>query len=404
MIQLILTFKRFHAHGDTIAVQYGGSHLVNTMETYRKINQWTSHSRDMVESFKRYYNNSFLDRQRQEAYNLFLGNYIFAQGQPMLWDLSTDYYLHHADPRAWSAKKQQSYIKWFHPEYLSNRTMPESCDIRASLSTKVLPQYDDYWLEYYKPLALSSFMKVFCFRMNSSLRYIPFKSTREGTHDLSPFRVRDGNEHENIDKARHGKDVADLGPRKSPGDDISIRETSDGTPSQGKLLSGWLHSQLREPRPLHSRILSDHALEVNDRPLASMKSSEVANMPKDKSAIAQWTLGQLVVNSLNPTVKDAEAGEYGRYINHPLNLPLVVSIDTPPSPGLDFLRYINSISVEAVSSLSSTEEDINDYVEFLNVSEDPLTVTDADTPKKRYKAYRQWLKGKSLFKQQRVDA
>ena len=41
----------------------------------------------------------FKDGQRQEAYNLFLGNYIFAQGQPMLWDLSTDYYLHHADPR-----------------------------------------------------------------------------------------------------------------------------------------------------------------------------------------------------------------------------------------------------------------------------------------------------------------
>ena len=40
----------YHDHGDTIAIQYGGSQLVNTMETYRKINQWTSHSRDMVES------------------------------------------------------------------------------------------------------------------------------------------------------------------------------------------------------------------------------------------------------------------------------------------------------------------------------------------------------------------
>lgn len=29
----------YHDHGDTIAVQYAGSHLVNTMETYRKINQ-----------------------------------------------------------------------------------------------------------------------------------------------------------------------------------------------------------------------------------------------------------------------------------------------------------------------------------------------------------------------------
>jgi hypothetical protein len=57
--------RMFHNHGDQIAIQYGGSHLVNTMATYRKINHWQSSSRDMVESFKRYYHNSFLDSQRQ---------------------------------------------------------------------------------------------------------------------------------------------------------------------------------------------------------------------------------------------------------------------------------------------------------------------------------------------------
>lgn len=61
----------YHDHGDTLALQYGGSHLVNTMETCtspfflliayldRKISPWTSHSRDMIESLKRYYSNSF---------------------------------------------------------------------------------------------------------------------------------------------------------------------------------------------------------------------------------------------------------------------------------------------------------------------------------------------------------
>lgn len=60
--------EMYHDLGDTIALQYGGSHLVNTMETYRKINQWTSHSRDMLEGLKRYYANSFVgehgDRDR----------------------------------------------------------------------------------------------------------------------------------------------------------------------------------------------------------------------------------------------------------------------------------------------------------------------------------------------------
>lgn len=51
--------EMYHDHGDTIALQYGGSHLVNTMETYRKINQWTSHPRDMIETIRRFYANAF---------------------------------------------------------------------------------------------------------------------------------------------------------------------------------------------------------------------------------------------------------------------------------------------------------------------------------------------------------
>lgn len=50
----------YHDHGDTIALQYGGSHVLNTIETYRKIGAWTSHSRDMIEGLKRYYANSFV--------------------------------------------------------------------------------------------------------------------------------------------------------------------------------------------------------------------------------------------------------------------------------------------------------------------------------------------------------
>jgi hypothetical protein len=145
----------WHDHGDAIAVQYGGSHLVNTMATYRKQNQWTGHSRDMVESFKRYYNNSFLDAQRQEAYNLFLGNYIFSQAQPMLWDLTTDYYLHHSDPRMWSPLNRHNYINWFTPEFLKERQMPPVPLASSSReqSAKALRKIDDYWLEYYRPLA-----------------------------------------------------------------------------------------------------------------------------------------------------------------------------------------------------------------------------------------------------------
>jgi hypothetical protein len=84
----------YHDHGDTIALQYGGSHLAHTMETYRKISRWTSHSRHMIESIKRYYSNSFTDAEKQDAMNLFLGIYIPTIGKSIpLWDLPTDFYL-----------------------------------------------------------------------------------------------------------------------------------------------------------------------------------------------------------------------------------------------------------------------------------------------------------------------
>lgn len=89
----------YHDHGDTIALQYGGSHLVNTMETYRKISAWTSHSRDVIESIRRYYSNSFADAEKQDAMNLFLGNFQVQKETVDLWDLPTDYYLHNAHPR-----------------------------------------------------------------------------------------------------------------------------------------------------------------------------------------------------------------------------------------------------------------------------------------------------------------
>jgi len=369
------------------------------METYRKINQWTSHSRDMVESFKRYYNNSFLDRQRQEAYNLFLGNYRYVQGQPMLWDLSTDYYLHHAHPSAWSANERKTYVQWFLPEHLELREMPLITQPQGPLAGKHLAFFDDYWLEYYRPLALSSFTKMFSYKMNSTMRYIPFKSTREGKYDLSPFRVRDGHEHSSPDKGHVRKEVTVVDPEK---DALSLKpENAQRTTFHSKqaALPAWLQPQLQElPEADHSILR-----ETKKEPKAtSTKLGKDQKATKDSSAVAQWTLDQFVSNSLNPSVTDAEAREYQRYISHPLNLPLVVSTDDPPNPNLELLSYINSVKADAMANMHSTEDDLADYTEFLEIGDEPLTVTDADTAKKRYKAYRQWVKGKSLFKQ-RVD-
>ncbi len=405
----------YHDHGDTIAVQYGGSQLVNTMETYRKINQWTSHSRDMVESFKRYYNNSFLDGQRQEAYNLFLGYYIWAKGQPMLWDLTTDYYLHHADPRVWSGKRRRSYIKWFTPAFLEKRVLPKYAGPCRATAGKPLDYFDDYWLEYYKPLAVSSLLKIFSYlgKMNSTLRYIPFRSTEHGRYDLSPFKVRTEVDQDVPDKKKVKKEVIIVDPAdepEQPADDDTISIKSGTTTTTKRIsIQRWL-------QPIHEK--SDHYHGIMKEPShLEPEPPKLKLTPLDKSKAAQWTFTQVVHDSLNPSVSSQETDDYIRYITHPQTLPLVTSSEELPTElGAEYENYVNGswrdigivTGLDGVVSIGDHTdvpglEELGEYRDFLTVAENPLTVTEEDLPKKRYKAYGKWLKGKSLFKQQPVD-
>jgi len=373
---------------------------VNTMATYRKINQWSSHSRDVVESFKRYYNNSFLDKQRQEAYNLFLGNYIFVQGQPMLWDLSTDYYLHHADPRAWSKRKRKSYIKWFTPDNLRSLQAPVASQPPGPLAGKPPGYLDEWWIEYYRPHQLSQFDRLLAIKMNSTYKYIPYNATKDGVYSLSPFRVRDGHDNNSLGKSQVKKGVTIADPTIESTLEPAVKPAQD---AQHGILPGLLQSQTSGHQQSQQSVLKNPSSDLlNDTNLAKPKPGKDKVGSKDKAGATQWTLDQFVTNSLNPCVANLEAHEYQRYVNHPLNLPLVVSTETPQNANLDLSSYVNSMSVDAVTNMHSTEDDLVDYAEFLDIGEDPLTVTEADTAKKRYKAYRQWVKGKSLFKQ-RVD-
>lgn len=317
----------FHDHGDTIAVQYGGSHLVNTMATYRKINHWQSQSRDMVESFKRYYHNSFLDAQRQEAYNLFLGNYVWAAGQPMLWDLTSDYYLHHAHPRTWLAKSRsrKSYKTWFTDAHLATRTLPASPDSRNLRACRYgITDYDDYWLEYYRPSVMSSFMKNYAFRLSSDNRFLPERPSKPGYYNFSPF----------VRRQEHA-------PK-------STTETSESRPKKGVTIIAPTEAESRVPgerddKP--SAIWRDRQayLSPGGDELTSATTTVFGSSPDarhdlltsttgsgsglEKSQLARMTMNQILNSSLNPTVTLSEQAEYEHYVSHPHNLPLVLNTD-----------------------------------------------------------------------------
>lgn len=437
----------WHDHGDTIAVQYGGSHLVNTMATYRKINQWTSHSRDMVESFKRYYNNSFMDAQRQEAYNLFLGNYVFQQDQPMLWDLTTDYYLHHSDPRSMFGKRRPSYRQWYTSEYLEPPRIPPSIWPRE-LRDRPLAFFDDFWVEYYRPLSISSFRKLFSFKMHSNLRYIPISSTSSGKYDLSPFKVRtaidnDGEGHEKVRKGVKIVIPSDDATATNATDNKSLADsrlssvpasTVEPTPKPSTL-GPWLdaHHQLQTTlrQRQYTGIIKEPSFEVQSPALPRIPklptatSTDLTNSslllgPPTKAELALQAFTSLIAKSLDPEVHQAD--EYQRYVTHPSTIPLVVSSDIDPATApLEFLEYLSKTASDpedhhvlrhyddergAVSLTLDERAEVNldEYAEYLasGQMENPLTVLEEDGGKKRYQAYRKWMKGKSLFKQRPV--
>lgn len=178
----------------------------------------------------------------------------------------------------------------------------------------------------------------------------------------------------------------------------------------------------------------------------------------DKARQAQLTFAKMVQDSLNPSVQETE--DYERYISHPQNLQIVVSTDEAvnanisdaislsggiggrsPATGIsaasneEYQEYVNgswktdglgmsipepsaaststsanfpsaalASSIPSLPGLDHPDDELAVYGELLRVPENPLTVTEGDAQKKRYKAYRKWLRGKSLFKQQMVDA
>ncbi|KAI4335156.1 hypothetical protein L6164_013828 [Bauhinia variegata] len=77
--------------GDTLAHQYGGSAAHNKIFSERR-GQWraATQSQEFFRTLQRYYSNAYMDAQKQDAINVFLGNFQPQQGEPALWELGPD--------------------------------------------------------------------------------------------------------------------------------------------------------------------------------------------------------------------------------------------------------------------------------------------------------------------------
>lgn len=84
--------KIYESMGDTLALQYGGSPAHNKIFSEKR-GQWkaATHSQEFFRTLQRYYSNAYVDSEKQDAINVFLGHFQPQLGKPALWELNSDH-------------------------------------------------------------------------------------------------------------------------------------------------------------------------------------------------------------------------------------------------------------------------------------------------------------------------
>ncbi|KAK4396800.1 Phosphoinositide phosphatase SAC4 [Sesamum angolense] len=77
--------------GDTLAHQYGGSAAHNKIFSQRR-GQWkaATQSQEFFRTLQRYYSNAYMDAEKQNAINVFLGHFQPQPDKPDVWELDSD--------------------------------------------------------------------------------------------------------------------------------------------------------------------------------------------------------------------------------------------------------------------------------------------------------------------------
>ncbi|CAG9765574.1 unnamed protein product [Ceutorhynchus assimilis] len=175
----------YEDHGDTLALQYGGSQLVHRIKTYRKTAPWTSQGNDIMQTLSRYYSNTFSDAEKQNAINLFLGLFKPVENRPQIWDYVTDYYFHHKP----NISGKKSLTQWWNLGVF--RCLPyayndvtKACFELIQMHSNDVEMIDSY-VDYYRPNEFNMLADVYALKVSSSVDFMPIC-----TVNYSPFAVR----------------------------------------------------------------------------------------------------------------------------------------------------------------------------------------------------------------------
>jgi hypothetical protein len=162
-----LLSEMYEAMGNQIAMQYAGSELVNTINTYR-YGTLAAQSRDLFTTVKRYYSNSFTDAEKQHSINLFLGNFIPAEESENLWDLEGDYHLHNNEPRPpehlllWYTDLKAGVIDFSNTKWwqIPLDNFEAYCQNKPMSTLQLRDEEQLFYYSFYRPEKLTYFDKV----------------------------------------------------------------------------------------------------------------------------------------------------------------------------------------------------------------------------------------------------
>ncbi|XP_051155990.1 polyphosphoinositide phosphatase isoform X2 [Leptopilina boulardi] len=235
----------YEDHGDTLALQYGGSQLVHRIKTYRKTAPWTSQGNDIMQTLSRYYSNTFSDQEKQHTINLFLGLFIPEEGKPPIWELITDYYLHHKSACKY-VRKLRLLTQWCDSNVL--KCLPYALEEMTKTCSEIIQvqhsqeEMIDIYYDYYRPHELSVLAEVYAYKVSHSVRdFMPNFTT-----NFSPFavRVRPGRRREETGNKNINMKNPSLTGQSSTGSTASSASSSIDTSSDDDESHQMLDSSL----------------------------------------------------------------------------------------------------------------------------------------------------------------
>ncbi|XP_037958284.1 polyphosphoinositide phosphatase [Teleopsis dalmanni] len=182
----------YEEHGDTLALQYGGSQLVHRIKTYRKTAAWASQGNDIMQTLSRYYSNTFSDTEKQHSINLFLGYYIpsksHAKENQPIWELQTDYYMHNTYEFPSASDEKKPITDWVRVKVRA--CLPFSCSETNKIVKELFRVHSkdlemiDAYSNYHQSFKWTDCNEHISFEISQlALRYMPTLRT-----NYSPFQ------------------------------------------------------------------------------------------------------------------------------------------------------------------------------------------------------------------------